>query len=225
MSNSSNNNSGLALRMNAYAHLAQVINPNSQIGPEPIQIPVTGCSLVAEMFCYGNVDLMILGFKAEIIRQTTLQSDGVMISMPPTPNRLSFLPPEEEELAQKAMKEFIPLETPHFEILLDEHPPIIRPALKADGLPARPTPQFPSTLHPNEYRKFLLAPVTHSPDLTVWSLFVIWEIEGKRQEAQYGAFQVTGNTGFKTFHPHGGSSPTPVNQVVDHWETQYNSSH
>jgi hypothetical protein len=70
-----------------------------------------------------------------------------------------------------------------------------------------------------------LAPVTHSPDLMVWSLYVIWEFEGKRQESLYGTFQVTGYTGWMTFVPHGEPSPTPVSQVAyDHWDIQYNST-
>lgn len=225
MSNSPNNDSALALRFDVYTHLSHIIDPSSEVGPEPILIPVTGYSIFAEMVCRGKIDFKILGFRAEVIRQTSFQSDGTSIALPPTPNRLSFLPPEEEELVQKAMQAFTPLHIPHFEILLDKHPPIIRPALKADGLPARPTPQLPFTLHPDEHRSFFLAPVTHSPDLTVWSLYVIWEFKGKRQESPYGTFQVTGNTGWTTFTPQGEPSPTAVNQVAyDHWDIQYNST-
>lgn len=224
MSNSPNNDSALALRINVRSHLSHIMNPSSEIGPEPKLIPVTGCSMFAEMVCRGNIDFKILGFRAEVIRRTSLQSDGTMLAMPPNPNTL-ILSPDLEEPTRKAMEAFIPLEIPHFEILLDKHPPIIRPALKADGLPARPTPQLPFTLHPNEYRSFFLAPVTHSPDLTVWSLYVIWEFEGKRQESVYDTFQVTGYTGWRTSYPQDGSSPTPVNKVAyDHWDIQYNST-
>ena len=225
MSNLPHDDSALGLRINAYSHLSHIINPSSQVGPEPMKIPVTGYSIVAEMVCFGKIDLMILGFRAEVIQQTSFQSDGTMIAMPPTPNRLSFLPPEEEELVQKAMKKFVPLEIPHFEILLDKYPPIIRPALKADGLPARPTPQLPFTLHPGEQRRFLLAPVTHSPELTVWSLYVIWEFEGKHQESPYGTFQVTGYTGWMEFSPHAEPRPLPASKAAyDHWDVQYNST-
>jgi len=226
MSNPPKNDSALALRINAYSHLTHIINPSSQVGPEPMEIPVTGHSMIAEMVCLGEFDYKIVGFRAEVIRQTSFQSDGTVIAMPPTPHRLSLLPPEEEELARKAMESFIPLEIPHFEILLDKHPPIIRPALKAVGLPARPTPQLPFTLHPDEYRSFYLAPVTHSSDLTVWSLYVMWECEGKRQESPYGTFQVTGQTGWTLLTPKGEPRPAPVGQVVapDHWDIQYNST-
>jgi hypothetical protein len=224
MSNSSSNESGLLVRINVSSHLAHFINPSSEIGPEPMLIPVTGYSMFAEMVCRGNIDFKILGFRAEVIQQTSFRSDGTMIASLPNPNRLSFLPPEEDELVRKAEEAFIPLEIPHFEILLDKHPPIIRPALKADGLPARPTPQIPFTLHPNEYRSFFLAPVTHNPDLTVWSLDVIWEFERELQESPYGTFQVTGDTGWRTFIPYGEPSSTPVNKVVDHWDIQYNST-
>ena len=115
------------------------------------------------------------------------------------------------------MQAFIPLELPHFEILLDKHPPIIRPALKADGLPACSTPQLPFTLHPGEHRRFLLAPVTHSPELTMWSLHVIWEFEGKRQKSPYGIFQVTGYTGFMAYSPHAEPRPLSANEITDHW--------
>jgi hypothetical protein len=201
MSNSPDNDSGLALRINGYTQLSHVVNPSSQTGPEPMKIPVTGFSIVAEMVCLDKIDYRILGFRAEVIRQTSFQSDGTMIGGKPS------------------------LEIPHFEILLDKHPPIIRPALKADGQPARPTPQLPFTLHPNEYRKFFLAPVTHSPDLTVWSLYDIWEIEGERHETPCGTFQVTGYTGWKIFHAQGGSSPAPVGQAIahEHWDIKYNS--
>lgn len=225
MSNSPNNDSALALRINAHTHLSHTINPSSQVGPEPMEIPVTGYSMVAEMTCLGKIDIRILGFRAEVIQQISFQSDGIMIALPPNLNMTSLLPPDEEELVRKAMEEFIPLEIPHFEILLDKHPPIIRPALKADGRPARPTPQLPFTLHPGEYRSFFLAPVTHSPDLTAWSLHAIWEFEGKRQESPYGTFQVTGDTGWTTFIPYGEPSPTPVNKAAyDHWDIQYNST-
>lgn len=223
MSNSPNDDSALAMRITPYSHLSHIINPSSQVGPEPIEIPVTGYSMVVEMVCLGKIDCRILGFRAEVIQQTSFQSEGTMIALPPNHNRISFLSPDEEELLQKAMEEFIPLEIPHFEILLDKHPPIIRPALKADGQPARPTPQLPFTLYTGEYRSFFLAPVTHSPDLMVWSLYVIWEFEGKRQESQYDTFQVTGYTGWSTLIPHGEPSPIAVNQVAyDHWDIQYN---
>jgi hypothetical protein len=107
-----------------------------------MEIPVTGYSMVAEMVCRGNIDFRILGFRAEVMQQTPFQSDVTQIAMPPNPNRVSFLPPDEEEIVRKSMEEFIPLEIPHFEILLDKHPPIIRPALKADGQPA-PYPAVP----------------------------------------------------------------------------------
>jgi hypothetical protein len=224
MSNSSSNDSALLVRIDVRSHLARLINPSSEIGPEPMLIPVTGYSMFAEMVCRGNIDFKILGFRAEVIQQTSFQSNGTMMARPPNPNRLSFLSPEEDELVRKAEETFIPLEIPHFEILLDKHPPIIRPALKADGLPARPTPQIPFTLHPNEYRSFFLAPVTHSPDLTVWSLYVIREFEGKLQESLYGTFPVTGDTGWMEFSPHAEPRPALANEVVDHWDIQYNST-
>lgn len=221
-SNSPGNESALAVRITPHTHLSHIINPSSQVGPEPLEIPVTGYSMVAEMVCRGDIDFRILGFRAEVIQQTPFQSDGTQVAMPPNPNGISFLPPDEEEIVQRATEEFIPLEIPHFEILLDQHPPVIRPALKADGRPARPTPEFPFTLHPGEYRTFFLAPVTHSQDLMVWSMYAIWEFEGKRQESLYGTFQVTGDTGWRTFAPGGEPSPTSVSQVAyDHWDIQH----
>lgn len=224
MSNSSDNDSALALRINTYSHLSHILNPSSQTGPEPMQIPVTGHSLVAEMFGLGKIDLKIVGFKAEVLRQTSFQSDGTLIQVSPQSNGISLLPPEEAAALQKAREAFTPLEIPHFEILLDKRPPIVRPALKADGQPARPTPPLPFTLHHREYRSFFLAPVTHSPDLTVWSLYAIWEIEGKRVESPYGTFQVTGYTGW-WIYSQDGRRPAPVGQsaIADgHWDSQYN---
>lgn len=114
-----------------------------------------------------------------------------------------------------------PLEIPHFEILLDKNPPIVRPALNADGLPARSVPQLPFTLHPNERRSFFLAPVTHSRDLKEWVLYLIWEFEGKSLESPYKIFQVTGETGMITFNPDGTIMP---HLPKDHWDTQYSTS-
>jgi hypothetical protein len=178
--------------------------------------------MVAEMVCLGRVDCKVLGFRAEVLQQTPFESDATMVATPPSPKRLSLLPPEDEEIVQQAMEEFAPLETPHFEILLDQRPPLIRPALNADGEPARPAVELPFTLHAGQYGRLLLAPVTHRPELTVWSLYVVWEFKGRRQESLYGEFQVTGYTGWMTFVPHGEPSPTPVSQVAyDHWDLQY----
>lgn len=215
MSSSPNNDSSIALRINAFASLARIINPNSQIGPEPLEIPVTGYLVVAEMVCHGKVDYKILGFRAEVRQQTSFQSDGTMIKSSPKPYSSVRYP--------DGLGEATRLEIPHFEILLDRRPPLVRPALKADGLPARPTPQFPFTLHSGEYRSFFLAPVTHNPDKTAWSLYVIWEVEGKRGEAQYGTYLVTGDTGWKVFDSQG-ARPASVRETPahDHWDIQYN---
>jgi hypothetical protein len=216
MSTSPKNDSALALRINAFARLVHIMNPSSQVGPEPMEIPVTGYSMVAEMVCHGKVDYKIVGFRAEVRRQTSFQSDGIMIKSSPKPYASVRYP---------GLEEATRFEIPQFEILLDKHPPLIRPALQADGLPARPTPQLPFTLHPSEYRRFFLAPVTHTPDLIVWSLYVTWEFEGKRSESPYGTFQVTGYTGWRTFTAQAEPSPTPVNQVADdHWDIQYDST-
>jgi hypothetical protein len=217
MSTSPKNDSALALRINAFARLVHIMNPSSQVGPEPMEIPVTGYSMVAEMVCHGKVDYQIVGFRAEVRQQTSFQSDGIMIKSSPKPYTSIRYPDGLEEATR--------FEIPQFEILLDKHPPLIRPALQADGLPARPTPQLPFTLPPGEYRRFFLAPVTHTPDLIVWSLYVMWEFEGERRESPYGTFQVTGYTGWRTFTAQAEPSPTPVNQVADdHWDIQYDST-
>ena len=104
MSNSPHNYSALALSINEYTHLSHIINPSSQVGPEPIEIPVTGYSIVAEMVCRGKIDFKILGLRAEVIQQTSFQSDSITKAIPPTPNVLFGLPPEEEERVEKKCK-------------------------------------------------------------------------------------------------------------------------
>src|SRR5439155_26759206 len=111
MSNSPSNDSGLLMRISVSSHLTHYIDPSSEIGPEPILIPVTGCSMCVEIVCQRNFDFKILGFRAEVIQQTSFQSDGTLLAMPPNPKmpRISFLSPEEDELVKKAEEAFIPL--------------------------------------------------------------------------------------------------------------------
>ncbi|HEX5441566.1 MAG TPA: hypothetical protein VFW76_11830 [Ktedonobacterales bacterium] len=189
-----------ALRIHAYTHISQVISPSSETGPEPTKIPVTGFSIVAEFACPGKDDVAILGFRADISQRTKLEQSGVMIHTSPE------------------------LEPPQLEILLDENPPVIRPALKADGQPARALAPFPFTLHSGEQVKYFLAPITQNPDLTAWSLYVRWQVRGEQNETLCGTFQTTGDTGFQTFSPGGKEpEPTPANMVnAGHWVVQYN---
>lgn len=196
----SSSDSAFALRIHAYTHISQVIPPSSETGPEPTKIPVSGFSIIVEFACPGKDDVAILGFHAKVSQRTKLESSGVMLHQSPE------------------------LEPPQLEILLDENPPVIRPALKADGQPARALAPFPFTLHSGEQVKYFLAPVTHNPDLTAWSLYVRWQVHGEQNESLCGTLQTTGNTGFKTFSPGGKEpEPSPANMVdPGHWVVQYN---
>jgi hypothetical protein len=196
----SNSESAFALRINAYTHISQVIPPSSETGPEPTKIPVSGFSVIVESACLGKDDVTILGFRANVSQRTKMEPSGVMLHKSPE------------------------LESPQLEILLDENPPVIRPALKADGQPARALAPFPFTLHAGEQVKYFLAPVTQNPDLTAWSLYVRWQVRGEQNESLCGSLQTTGNTGFNTFSPGGkGPEPSPANMVdPGHWVTQHN---
>ena len=191
--------SAFGLRINAYTHISQVIPPSSETGPEPKKIPVSGFSVIVEFACLGKDDVTILGFRADVSQRTKMEPSGVMLHQSPE------------------------LEPPQLEILLDENPPVIRPALKADGQPARALAPFPFTLHAGEQAKYFLAPVTRNPDLAAWSLYVRWQVRGEQNETTCGSLQVTGNTGFKTFSPGGKEpEPTPANMVdPGHWVVQY----
>lgn len=189
--------SSLAQRIQINTRLYHILNPSSQIGPEPMKIPVSGHSMVVDTVCCGNIDLLILGFRVEVTQRSSFEFDGTVL------NTVS------------------PLAIPHFEILLDGVSPLIRPVLKAGCSPAHPIPQLPLILHPAEHRRLFLAPVTHSLDLIEWSLYTIWDFQGERQESLSGTFQVTGDTGWRLCQPNGESRLCYVQEAApDHWDIQ-----
>jgi hypothetical protein len=173
--------------------------------------------VIVEVAAPGRDVVTVIGFRAEIIERVALTSSGVAI----TPRRMpeQILSSDLEEPHQRAVSSFQELEVPQFELLLDSEPAVVRAALGADGRPARPTPTLPTTLHPGEYAKFTMAPVTDDMRLVRWLLHLDWAFYGSPNTHSYRLL-ITGDTGFRTFVP-GGSSPsvTPVRNVADdHWE-------
>lgn len=202
----------LRVRVSERSQIFRVRNPSSEVGPEPVHIGVTGCSLLVELVACGMDTVVVDGIRAEIISVDEVTLDGVAKTMPRMPDL--NLAPDADDMIRRSVRHYRPLDPPHLEVLLDQRPPAVRPARGSTQEPV----VFPVSLPPEEALPLFVAPVTGDPRVTSWNLIVDYRVGERRGAIEWPQF-VTGDVGFRTFSPGGTSAePTSISVLApDHW--------
>lgn len=187
-------------RITVRPHLARLIPPSSARGPEAVQVPVSGHSLVLEVQADPAADAEITALRAEVIERLPLDAES-----------------------SQRVEDDEPLETPQFEVLLDADPPIVRPTLGEDGQPLHRDITLPVQV-PADGRllRLVLAPVTDATELLRWRLTA--ELRHAGPDTVSWDLLITGDTGWRTFVP-GGQAPriTRPEEASDHWGQKFPS--
>lgn len=201
----------LAARVSCRSNVAQVRNPSSDVGPEPVTVPVTGCSVMVELVAPGLDTVAVTGIGAEVTTTTDVDFDGVQVAMARMPDLIGS--DDLVESTQRSVASYQPLDPPHFVALLDQSPPIVQVAHDSP----QPPIELPLTLLPNDSVTFLVAPVTNDPRLMAWNLLIEWTVDSTRNTIRW-PLSVTGDTGYRTALPNGENRPTPIRNIApDHW--------
>jgi len=208
-----------AMRLTGNSHLQVVRNPSSEVGPQPLHIPVSGCNLYLEIRVLDADTVVLHGVDATVAGRFPLQADGV--SVVPQPGPATVYGEDLAEAHRRGLENYQPIEVPHLEILLDAEPPVIRPARDADGRLARPGQQFPITLAKGEEFRLVLAPLTDDRGEIRWRLAVDLEWESRRQWEHWN-LRLTAETTMLKFHPDGREPEfVPAHENAPHWHSAF----
>ncbi|NLU71842.1 SseB family protein [Streptomyces sp. HNM0575] len=172
-----------------------------RVGHEPERIPVTGHNVYVDLAASGTAELVMEGLRAEVLARRPLEPGTVG----PAPGPASA--PDRCE----------PVVTPDVEVFLDEDPPLVRRALDGDGAPAWPEFGLPLRLGPGRETRVVLAPHTGDRGLVDWRLIADVTCGGRRSSPQWD-FQVTAETGRRSFRTDGGEEPAPAHDATAHWK-------
>jgi hypothetical protein len=207
------------MRVLINSHLNIMMDPSSEIGPEPLGIPATGHNVCLQLRVTGKSKVLIHSIHAEVVDRTPLKAEGVQLTPQPGSSHIS-LAPNLSDATARALERYLPLQLPHLEILLDTVPPAVRYALDSAGGLARPCPVFPVQLEPKQDLELILAPLTDDQRHVFWRLFVDVECDAHHWSHPF-ELQVTAETGFRVFHPGGDKVPTfsPAHELAPHWRT------
>lgn len=207
---------GFGARVTGLSHVAVVLAPSSDIGPEPLHIPVTGYNLFLELAATGQEDVLLHALRAEVLRRSPLGPAGV--AMVPQPGPAISFADDLAEARRRGLENYRPLEVPHVEVFLDETPPLVRQALRAGGEPARPEFALPLRVAAGTTERIVLAPITDDRGRVDWRLTADVSCGTFRTAGEW-ALLATAETTMRTFHP-GGTEPdvTPVHELAPHWK-------
>ncbi|MGP3947867.1 SseB family protein [Streptomyces sp. 7N604] len=198
------------VRVKERANIAMFRNPGSEVGPDPEITSVSGCSVSVELTSRDR-PVVLTGVRAEVTACRDVEFDGTQVTRSSQPDLI--LSDDLLAAARQDPGEYRPLDPPHFEALLDEQSPVVRPAL---GSP-QPTPEFPLTLHPRCFGAFYVAPVTEDRRRVEWNLVIDFTLDGIHDTLSV-PLSVTGATGLVAARPDGSDCPTPVQDFApDHW--------
>jgi hypothetical protein len=208
-----------AMRITTNSHIAIVLLPSTTIGPQPVRIPVTGHNLNLEIAVVNANYAILHGLRAEVTERAPLEYDGV--ATVPQPGPAGSAADDLAEARRRGLEKYRPLQVPHLEILLDTEPPTIRPALNADGTPARECPPFPLLLQKGTHLKLILAPLTDDRRHVFWRLLIDVEWEGNLK-ATSRDLHITAETTYRIFYPDGREPESvPAHELAPHWHTAF----
>lgn len=187
----------VSFRMNASA--STMFYPSTTIGPVELDYLLTGHELGVLVAATGSDEVQVFGFRAELTTRRTFSEEPV-VGMVPRGR----------------------IQAPHFEVLLDANPPVIRRALTREGEPVRTGQDLPITVQPGSSVAIFLSPLTDDPRFTEWSLTAIVGT----QEASYAhtlPVRTTAYSGWTVYPSEGGQRDAPgseLAELVGHWTAQ-----
>ncbi|GAA3936480.1 hypothetical protein [Actinoplanes auranticolor] len=111
------------------SHITLVRSPSSETGPAPVHIPVTGHNVFLDLTAGPDSDITLDRLRAQVTRRESVTTDGVSPALPRQPDLV--LSADLQEPARWAAAAFEPLEIPHYEVVLDADPAVVRTARDA----------------------------------------------------------------------------------------------
>ena len=193
------------------SHVTLVRSPGSDVGPAPVHIPVTGHNLFLDLAAGTGGEITLEGLWAQVTGRESVTADGVSMALPRQPDLV--LSPDLEEPGRRATENFQPLEIPHYEVVLDAVPALVRPARDAYGRRVRRVPDMPLRVPAGASTRVILAAVTGAPELVHWRMLADVSQGGRIWSVTWD-LAVTATSGMATY-PAGGNGPvsTPVQQL------------
>jgi len=208
------------VRVSGLSHVHAILDPSTTIGPEPLNIPLTGYNVYVDLVASGDQDVVLHRLYAEVIRRRPMKPSGVSIAPRPGQQGISYSE-EQSEARRRALENYQPMRVPDAEVFLDETPPLVRPALDEKGIPVAPDFRLPLRTAAGSGLRIVLAPHTEDRGRVDWRLFADVTC------GDYGAtkrwdLMVTAATTMRTFHP-GRTEPefTPVHVIAPHWRVAW----
>ncbi|MEW2119229.1 hypothetical protein AB0945_29380 [Streptomyces sp. NPDC005474] len=207
------------IRVGGLSHVFAVLDPSTTVGPEPLQIPLTGHNVYVDLAATGDDDLVLRGLRAEVLGRSPLKPNGVSVVPQPGPT-ISYAE-DLSESHRRALANYQPMQVPDAEVFLDESPPLVRPALDGQGLPVVPDYRLPLRIAAGTAWRLVLAPHTRDRGLVEWRLIADFTCGDFRAAIDWD-LKVTAETTMRTFRP-GGSEPdfTPVHVIAPHWRVAW----
>ncbi len=110
----------------------------------------------------------------------------------------------------------MPDTAPHFEVLLDERPPVVRQALDPGGAVLHPELRFPVVV--DAPTTLLLTPLTDEKEVVWWRFALTFVATTGRWKLETPSFPVTSDRAWLKFSP-GGAEPERVRDPMAgaHW--------
>lgn len=204
-----------ATRMLGLTHISVRLLPSSEVGPEPLDIPCSGCNVYVDLMANGTVPVVLAALRAEVVSREELRPDGVVLAPLPGP-AISFA----EDLAdarRRGLENYRPMLMPDHEILLDEAPPVVRTAVGDTGHPIDPSSALPLTVPVGETRRVVVSPYTEDRRLLTWRLTAEVAYAGHHAEPAW-TLRTTAETTMLVFHPDDPEGRfSPAHEASDHW--------
>ncbi|MEU8232302.1 hypothetical protein AB0C12_22190 [Actinoplanes sp. NPDC048967] len=198
------------------SHITLVRSPSSEVGPAPVHIPVTGHNVFLVLTAGPDRDITLDRLRAQVTGRESLTADGISVALPRQPDLV--LSADLEEPGRRAAAAFEPLEIPHYEVVLDAVPALVRTARDAHGRPPRWVPDGPPLVPAGGRARVVLAALTSDPALVRWRLRADVTQDDRTWSFAWD-LSVTATSGMVHYRP-GGNGPivTPVQELFpQHW--------
>jgi len=206
------------IRFSEHFHLAAVIEPENGAAQQPVFVPITGHNVFFEIVTGTAVSVTVRDVRAHVTSVTELNSASIYRAEQPGPGiELS----EELKIArEKSLKNYRPIELPHFEVFLHSAKCLVRPALYEDNSLVRPIPALPLMVPPSTHLNIVFCPVVDSLDLVNWRLDIDLASDNGEAQTQSFDFKISAHSGFTSYGANNEVSCTPVHKIVPHWRVR-----
>jgi hypothetical protein len=193
---------GYTLRLTTRTHVAVVLAPGGETGPEGRWIPSTGHNLTLTVTAPEATPLTVRSWSATVLARAPFPGPAALSVISRRMPDLVITPDLLESL-QRSVAAYRPLATPDAAILLDDQPP----AVSTLGAAERP----PLLIPPAQTRGVVFAPVTEWPGWLRWRLTAEIDCAGHTDVVHWD-LDVTAAGG------PGGSRGPVYERFPDHWD-------